>query len=70
MSQCSVSFSPQDQLQALIAFEADTLTQQPEVDSAEEIHRQMQAALIFDNKHSKLSMEVRGGEGGRETGGR
>jgi actinin alpha len=48
---------PQDQLQALVAFEAETLTYQPEMDSAEEIHRQTQAALIFDNKHSKFSMK-------------
>jgi Ca2+-binding EF-hand superfamily protein len=47
----------EDQLQALVAFEAETLTYQPEMDSAEEIHRQTQAALIFDNKHSKFSMK-------------
>lgn len=55
-----------------MAFEAETLTKQPEVDSAEEIHRQTQSALIFDNKHSTVSMEVRGrrkvvGEGGKKV---
>ena len=60
-------------------FEAETLAQQPEMESAEEIHRQTQAALIFDNKHATVTMEVcwggreggRGSEGGRDgEGGR
>ena len=59
-----------------MAFEAETHTKQPEVDGAEEVHRQMQAALIFDNKHSTVSMEVSlcacvtflWREGGRERG--
>lgn len=29
------------------------------MDSVEEIHRQMQAALIFDNKHATVGIEVR-----------
>ena len=63
----SLSLS-QDQLQALVAFEAETLTKQPEMDGAEEIHRQTQAALIFDNKHSTVSMEVCVCERARERG--
>ena len=58
---CSI-FHPQDQLQALIAFEAETLSRQHEMESAEETHRQIQAALIFDNKHATISMEVRDSE--------
>lgn len=54
---------PQDQLQALIVFEAETQAQQPEMESVEEIHRQMQAALIFDNKHATVGIEVRGHSG-------
>ena len=48
----------QDQQEALVAFEAETLSHQPEVEGAEEVHRQTQAALIFDNKHAHVSMEV------------
>ena len=54
-----LSTVPQDQQQALVAFEAETLTHQPEMESAEEVHRQTQAALIFDNKHANVTMEVR-----------
>lgn len=50
---------PQDQLQALIVFEQETLAHQPELESAEEIHRQTQAALIFDNQHATVTMDVR-----------
>ena len=50
--------TPQEQLQALVGFEEETLAQQPEMEAAEEIHRQTQAALIFDNKHSAVTMEV------------
>lgn len=51
---------PQDQLQALIVFEQETLGHQAELESAEEIHRQTQAALIFDNQHATVTMDVRG----------
>jgi actinin alpha len=47
----------EDQQEALVAFEAETLSHQPEVEGAEEVHRQTQAALIFDNKHAHVSME-------------
>ena len=53
-------FPSQDQLQALVRFEAEVQAQQSEMESAEEIHRQTQAALIFDNKHAQVTMEVRG----------
>lgn len=47
----------EEQLQALQGFEAETLAQQPEMEVAEDIHRQTEAALIFDNKHASVTME-------------
>lgn len=47
----------EEQLQVLSSFQTETQEHLPDLEAAEEIQKQIQAALIFDNKHASTSME-------------
>lgn len=48
----------EDQLQHLRQYEKSIVNYKPKIDQLEGDHQLIQEALIFDNKHTKYTMEV------------
>lgn len=48
----------EDQLQHLRQYENSIVNYKPKIDQLEGDHQLIQEALIFDNKHTKYTMEV------------
>ena len=51
--------SLEEQLQSLKSFQQEVLGYQPMIDECETSNQAAQAALVFDNPHTKYTMEVR-----------
>lgn len=50
----------EDQLNHLRQYEKSIVNYKPKIDQLEGDHQQIQEALIFDNKHTNYTMEVKG----------
>lgn len=49
----------EDQLTHLRQYEKSIFNNKPKIDQLEKEHQLIQEALIFDNKHTKYTMEVK-----------
>ncbi len=47
----------EEQLEAVKAFQADTLTYQPQLDDTEAVNQALEAAIVFDNPHTQYNMD-------------
>lgn len=60
----------EDQLNHLRQYEKSIVNYKPKIDQLEGDHQLIQEALIFDNKHTNYTMEVKPGSSGLATRGR
>ncbi len=47
----------EEQLEAVKAFQTETLSYQPELDATEAANQALEAAIVFDNPHTQYTME-------------